>query len=543
MRTLSSFVSLLALSLSLHAWAQDQSGTSKTDEGAAKPEVQQQDPLKRPPTSKQRKQGFKGGKESPYDKWLKQDVRWIITPAELEAFNRLSNDEEREAFVENFWTRRDPTPDTAENEFKEEHYRRIAYANEHFAAGTQGSLTDRGHMYIAWGPPDEIESHPSGGTYNRDISEGGGTTTTYPFERWRYRHLEGVGDNIILEFVDACMCNEYRLTIDPNEKDALQHVPGTAPNALLNGAGKNDPFEKLETFVKATSAPPIKFTDLLTHVDTRITENRLPFDVHADFVRMTGDTVLVPITVQLRNRDITFVNQDGVQRGTVQLLGRVTTITGKVVQTFEDTVQIDVPADLLAKSVDNVALYWKALPLTPKMYRLDIVTKDVNGGDHYGNYGKSLHVPEFSEDKLATSSLILADLIQPVAKTEIGKGSFVIGDTKIRPRVEPSDGTPAKFHRNERLNLWMQVYNLALDAKTRQPSATIEYTIANQGSGKTVLDVTESTSQFTNPGEQITLQKAIALRPLEPGIYRVTITINDAVSKQTVAPTAKFVVE
>ncbi len=541
MRTPSSLIPLLAFSLSLYGWAQDQTGASTTNGSTATPQAQQKDPLKRPLSSKQRKQLFKGIKETPYEKWVKQDVRWIITPAELEAFNRLSNDEERDAFVENFWLRRDPTPDTEENEFKEEHYRRIAYSNEHFAAGSQGSLTDRGHIYIAWGPPDEIESHPSGGTYNRDISEGGGTTTTYPFERWRYRHLEGVGDNIILEFVDACMCNEYRLTIDPNEKDALQHVTGGPPNPL-DTTGRNDEFENLDKLVKVTSAPPIKFTDLLARVNTTITENPLPFDVHVDFVRVTGDTVLVPVTVQLRNRDITFVNQDGVQRGSVQLLGRVSTITGRVVQTFEDTVQIDLPADLFTESIQNVALYWKTLPLSPRMYRLDIVSKDVNGG-RYGNYGKSLRVPEFSEDKLATSSLILADLIQPVAKTEIGKGNFVIGDTKIRPRVESSDGTPPKFHRNERLNLWMQVYKLSLDAKTRQPSATIEYAIANEHSGKTVLDVTESTSQFTNPGEQITLQKAIALKPLEAGTYRVTITISDAVSKQTVAPTAKFVVE
>ena len=542
MRTLSSSLFLLALSLSLVTWAQDQSSASaKPGETTTKQQAQQQDPLKRPLSSKQRKEMFKGAKETPYDIWVKQDVRWIITPAELEAFNRLSNDEERDAFVETFWDHRDPTPDTAENEFKDEHYRRLAYANEHFAAGIQGSLTDRGHIYIAWGPPDEIESHASGGLYNRDISEGGGTTTTYPFERWRYRHLEGVGDNVILEFVDACMCNEYRLTIDRNEKDALQHVTG-APNSLLNPAGNNE-FEKLETFVKATSAPPVKFTDLLARANSRITENPLPFDVHADFVRVTGDTVLVPVTVQLKHRDMTFVNQDGVQRATVQLLGRVSTITGKVVQTFEDTVQIDVPAALFARSMDNVALYWKALPLAPRMYRLDIVAKDVNGDDHYGNYGRSLRVPEFAEDKLATSSLILADLVQPVARADLGKGNFVIGDTKIRPRVEPSDGTPAKFHRNERLYLWMQIYNLALEAKSRQTSATIKYTIANERSGRVVLDETESTSQFSNPGAQITLKKAIALQSLEPGTYRVTITVNDAISKQAVAPTARFVVE
>ena len=144
---------------------------------------------------------------STYKKWLNEDVRWIITPEELSAFKQLSNDEERDQFIEQFWLRRDPTPDTEENEFKEEHYRRIAYANEHFAAGKAGWRTDRGRIYIVFGPPDEIDAHPSGGQYNRPMEEGGGETSTYPFETWRYRYIEGLGDKgqeVMIEFVDTC---------------------------------------------------------------------------------------------------------------------------------------------------------------------------------------------------------------------------------------------------------------------------------------------------------------------------------------------------
>ena len=538
MRTPSSSLLIVVLGTCLIAWTQEQTVTS-TQNGTSL-DSKQQDPLKRPSHGDKRKTRINDpGKESPYKKWLNQDVKWIITPQELEAFKRLSNDEERETFVEIFWNNRDPTPDTLENEYKEEHYRRIAYANEHFSAGISGSMTDRGHIYIAWGPPDEIEAHPSGGLYNREISEGGGTTTTYPFERWRYRHLEGIGNDVILEFVDSCMCNEYRLTIDPEEKNAMQHVPG---GNLNNQARPGDQFDKIRIVVEAMSPPPVKFKDLEEVVTHRIHLTGMPFNVHADFVRLTSDTVLVPLTVRLNNRDITFVNKDGVQRGTVNLFGRVSTLTGHVVQTFEDTVQVDVPADLFEKTVNNVSLYWKALPLMPNMYRLDLAVKDVNG-DRVGIYGKSLRVPEYSEDRLATSSLILADIMEPVARPEVGSGNFVIGNTKIRPRVETAEGTPPLFRRSERLNVWMQVYNLAVDAKTKKSSASIEYTVTNERTGKTALSVTESSSDLVNPGEQITLQKTLATNSLEPGTYRVRIKVADAISKQEIAASARFLLE
>src|SRR5437879_7700091 len=175
---------------------------------------------------KQREKRLLKELDSQYQKWLTEEDGYILTDEERSAFLRLSNNEEREQFIEQFWLRRDPTPDTVENEFKEEHYRRIAYANERFASGIPGWKTDRGRIYILYGKPDEIESHPSGGTYDRPIEEGGGTTSTFPFEIWRYRYIEGIGNEVLLEFVDPSMSGEYRMTIDPSEKDALLHVPG-----------------------------------------------------------------------------------------------------------------------------------------------------------------------------------------------------------------------------------------------------------------------------------------------------------------------------
>src|SRR5207249_1131060 len=245
-----------------------------------------------------------------YKKWLDEDVRWIITDEEREAFKKLSNDEERDQFIEQFWLRRNPTPDSVDNPYKEEHYRRIAYANEHFPAGIPGWKTDRGQIYIKFGPADEVESHPSGGAYQRPMEEGGGETSTFPFEQWRYRYLEGIGQEVIIEFVDSCMCGDYHMTIDRSEKDALLYTPnagltlaeqmGMANKAdRFTGGGmerlgtfghlgqrnQGEQFDRLSQYAALQRPPAVKFKDLEEVVSSHIRYNLMPFDVRADFVK------------------------------------------------------------------------------------------------------------------------------------------------------------------------------------------------------------------------------------------------------------------
>jgi len=541
-----------------------------TVSGSPAPPTDEIDPLKRQPTEKKKKQQGKALKvelSKVYKKWLNEDVVWIITDQERAAFKQLSNDEERDNFIEAFWQRRDPTPDTEENEYKEEHYRRIAYANEHFAAGIPGWKTDRGRMYIMYGPADEVESHPSGGTYERPIEEGGGETSTFPFEQWRYRYLEGIGQEVIIEFVDSCMCGDYHMTIDRSEKDALKYTPnagltqyeqmGLASKASrftggleqlgagpMSSQNATKQFDRLEQFAKLQAPPPIKFKDLEEIVTTKLITNLMPFDVRTDFVKVTGDTVLVPITIQMKYRDITFANKDGVQRGTVNIFGRITTLTGRVVQTFEDPAQVDVPAELLPRMAENSSVYWKAIPLRPGRYKIDIAVKDVNG-DRKGVWSRGIQVPEYSDDKLSTSSLIVADVMEPVPTKDVSTGNFVIGLNKVRPRVAPADGKPALFKRtrDQKVNFWMQVYNLGVDEKTHKPSATFQFEIVNLATNKPVVQKTESTDTMGNVGEQVTLQKSIASANLQPGVYRINIKVNDNISKQTIDPSATFAVE
>ncbi len=181
-------------------------------------------------------------------------MAYIITDVERKAFKALTTDEDREYFIKDFWLFRDPTPGTPENEFKDEHYRRIAYANEHFAGpnGLPGWKTDRGRIYITYGPPDEIEDHSSGGFYQRPAAEGGGTTSTFPFQQWRYKFIQGVGNNIIIEFVDPTNTGEFRMTTDPSEKDAL--LAGQPDATALSPSGNSAvPFSR----AAAVAAPAV----------------------------------------------------------------------------------------------------------------------------------------------------------------------------------------------------------------------------------------------------------------------------------------------
>ena len=500
--------------------------------------------------------------QTAYKKWLQEDVAYILTGEEKEAFLHLNSDEEREQFIEQFWLRRDPTPDTVENEFREEHYRRIAYANERFSSGKPGWRTDRGRIYIAWGPPDEIESHPSGGAYYRPIEEGGGSTSTYAFEIWRYRYLEGVGQEVILEFVDPSMSGEYRLTMDPSEKDALLNVPGAGlsfleemgladkssrfdrtdgtrlplrpgelGNQLRGTRGAWEAFDRMQQYAAILKAPPVKFADLEALVTTRISFNLLPFDVRLDFLRVTDQSILVPVTVAIKKKDVTFELKDGVHQSTVNVFGRVTTMTGRIVDTFEDVLRLDVPPSLLERTLEERAVYQKALALRPGLYKLNLVLKDLNSGN-IGTVEQRLVVPRFEENQLAHSSLILADLIERVPSRNVGSGQFVIGNSKVRPAVGETFGP------NDRMGIYLQVYNLGVNDQTHKPDATIEYLI-RQGE-KTVAHFAENTTEMERAGEQITLEKVLALKDLAPGEYTLDIKVTDRVRQQSVTPSAPF---
>ena len=498
--------------------------------------------------------------DNAYKQWLTEDVTYIITPEERNAFLQLDTNEEREQFIEQFWLRRSSNPDLPDNDFKEEHYRRIAYANEHYASGIPGWKTDRGRMYIMWGPADEVESHPTGGTYDRPMEEGGGSTTTYPWETWRWRYLEGIGENIILEFVDPSGSGEYHLTMDPSEKDALLHVPGAGlsllesmgmasktdrftrsdgtnlPKSMGGTPASMDEFNRLELYAKVQKPPEVKFKDLEAVVTSRIVRDQMHFNWRTDYLKVTSDTVLVPITVQIPNSQLSFQAKEGIHSATLNIFGRITTLTGRVVQTFEDTVSRDFPDSLFQQSLKLQSIYQKAVPLRPGLYRLDLVLKDVQSGN-IGAVNNRLAVPRYRDDQLEASSLILADQIEHVPAKQIGTGQFVLGSSKVRPRLE-GDFTTA-----DRLGIYMQVYNLKPDDATHKSSANFQFTVKKGNDPVPGMQFKETSEDLKQTGEQVTIERFLPLATLAPGKYTLEVHATDAHSNQTISRTADFTVK
>jgi len=515
----------------------------------------QQDDAKKPPLTKDQIKKLYKELDNTYKTWLNEDVVYIITAEERTAFLQMATNEEREQFIENFWLRRDPTPDTPENEFKEEHYRRIAYTNERYSSGIPGWKTDRGRIYIIWGPPDSKDEHPAGGPYTRTPEEGGGETSTYPFEDWHYNYLEGIGNNIDLEFVDPTGSGEYHLTTDPSEKDALTYVPGAglsdmeamgladqtqrftrtdgthSPTSVFDASNTDNEFSRIEQFSKVMQAPPVKFKDLSELVTARIVRNQINFTCRQDYFRITSDSDMVPITVLIPNNQISFQEKNGVHEGSLNLFARISTLGGRIVQTFEETLPKDFPDTLFQKELTRQSIYSKALPLKPGLYRLDIVIKDVQSGN-VGVENIRLAVPRFEDEKIDGSRLILSDDIEKVPAKQVGTGMFVLGDTKVRPKVQQ------EFFSDQPLGMYLQVYNLKEDEKTHKNNAVVTYRVTR--GDQEVFKTTETSGELKQTGVELTIEGRLPLQTFQPGKYKLEVSVIDQVANQTLTRTEEF---
>jgi GWxTD domain-containing protein len=538
---------------------------------AQPPSSSSKETIAKPKSEKQKKKDeakLKKELETPYKRWLNEEVTYIITDEERKVFRTLQTDDERQTFIENFWLRRDPTPDTEENEYREEHYRRIAYANDRFASGIPGWKTDRGRVYITYGPADEIDSHPSGGTYERPYEEGGGSTSTYPFEQWRYRYIDGIGTNIILEFVDTTMSGEYRLTMDPSEKDALLYVPGagltmaeqmgmadknqrfTRTDGTHLGTGSQplpesmNEFSRLEQYAKIFKPPPIKYKDLEALITSDIKYNLLPMKVLVDYIPITGSSVLTQITIQFDVKDMQFQDKANTSTATINIQGRMSTIARRPLAPFEDVVTVTQPTEMLQQLIaaSPHRIYQKTIPMQPGHYRLKIAAKDVVGGNT-GTYEMRLDVPHMDDDALSASSLILADQLEKVPTKSIGTGFFVIGSSKVRPRIDQT------FNRKEKMGIYMQLYNFQADEKTHKPDGQIDYEIVKVNDAKDapvqkVFEFSEDVKTVQGGASQVVIEKLLPLSDLEPGNYKITIKATDKLRapSQTVTQTNTFAV-
>lgn len=513
--------------------------------GFAQDPRQTQDPTEKP-------RNVKPELKKAYKDWLDKDVSYIISDEERKAFKKLATDDEREQFIGEFWRRRDPDPDTDENEFKEEYYERIAYANEHFASGIPGWKSDRGRIWIMYGKPDERETHPMGGSYERPSYEGGGNTSTYPFEIWFYRYLAGVGSGIEIEFVDPTGSGEYRIARNPNEKDALLHIPGaglTLSEQLglsnkgdrISGFGspgnpqytreQDSPFSRLQLLADLGRAPQVKFNDLASAVNTGVIEdNPLDFDIRVDFFRQSDERVITAITIQTDNKDLVFQDSGGLQQARINIFGRITSVAGRRAGVFEDPVITTATSAELTDAKDRKSAYQKAVALAPGYYKVDVIVRDVASGatgvKHHG-----FTVPKYDPQKLSTSTMVLAAKLESLID-QPAVGQFVIGQTKVIPNVS------GVYRRGQAVGVYLQVYNAGIDQTTLRPSVDVEYVLSKDGKelGKQV----EDWRGLSDAGQRLTLARLIDTRGLNPGDYELAIRLRDRVSGQALAPSAKF---
>ena len=489
-----------------------------------------------------------------YKDWLEKDVAYIITDEERKAFKKLQTDDERERFIEEFWRRRDPDPDTNENEYREEYYERIAYANEHFASGIPGWKTDRGRIWIMYGKPDETESHPAGGAYNRESYEGGGSTSTYPFERWFYRYLAGVGSGIEIEFVDPTGSGEYRIARNPDEKDALLHVPGAGLTlaeemglsdksdriANLGGVGmpnyqreQDSPFSRLQILADLQRPPQIKFNDLASAVNTPVIEdNPLNFDVRVDFFRQSDERVITAFTVQTDNQNLVFKDSGGLQEATLNIFGKITHVSGRRAGVFEDPVTTRATPEELTEAKERKSAYQKAVALTPGRYRVDVIVRDTASGAT-GVRHVGFEVPKYDTAKLSTSTLVLAAKLEGLGD-QPAVGMFTIGNVKVIPNVS---GT---YHKGTPVGIYLQIYNAGIDQTTLRPSVDVEYALMKDG--KEIFKAPEDWRGNSDAGQRLTLARLLDSRTLNPGDYSLEVRVRDRVSGQSLVQTAKFTV-
>lgn len=489
-----------------------------------------------------------------YKDWLEKDVEYIITKEERRAFKALVTDEERENFIENFWRRRDPDPDTEENEYREEYYERIAYANEHFTSGIPGWKTDRGRTYITFGKPDGKETHPSGGSYNRPMYEGGGSTSTYPFEIWFYRHLDGVGDGIEIEFVDPTGTGEYRIARSPEEKDAMRMIPGaglTLAEELglsskadrIAGFGGNSqsftreqdqPFRRMEIIANLQRPPQVKFNDLQASLSDSglIDNNPLDFSLRVDFFRQSDDRVVTTFTIQADNKELVFEEVGGIPTARMNVFARITSVSNKRTGIFEESITTDSSPEEINEARQRKSVYQKAYTLTPGTYKVDVVVRDVASGNR-GILSKGFTVPKYDPTKLGTSTLILASRLYTTSDREVG-GQFVIGDKKVIPNLAGS------YKKGQDVGIYMQVYNAGIDQTTLRPAVDVEY-ILSKG-GKEIFRQAEDWSGLSDSGQRLTLARLMPTDRMEVGDYEIKVRIKDRVTGQLQEPTEKFTI-
>lgn len=351
-----------------------------------------------------------------------------------------------------------------------------------------------------------------------------------------------------VEFVDPTGTGEFRTARNPFEKEALLHVPGAGATtdgtsqaervAAANGFGnpfssqsKESQFEWMERIRFLSEPLPVNF-DRYGRTGTSqpvIDIDLLSSAVQISCFKQADDRVIVAFTVQTENRDLVFRDVGGIQSARLNITGRITSLAGRRVGFFEDSVSTTATSTELVEARGRKSAYQKAVTLTPGRYRIDVLVRDQESGaaslQHVG-----FEVPSYGAN-LAASSLILASVLEQVNGIP-GSRQFVIGDKKVIPNLA------AEYHRGSPVGIYMQIYNAGTDQTTLRPSVDVEYVLLK--GGKEVSRQVEDWHGGNMTDDRLTLARLIDSRRLEPGDYEIEVRAHDRISEQTLRQSAKF---
>lgn len=470
--------------------------------------------------------------------WLEEIASYIITKSEREVYETLTTSEERVRFIDGFWRRRDPTPETPENEYKTEHYRRLAYANRFLGSGRPGWRTDQGRIYILLGPPDIIDSDPMG----RQMHQ-------YPTEVWIYRRPAHprLPPNMEIAFVDRYLTGEYELSFNLlQDADATRQLEALMDEPYLDaamlqemrawnfgrtgtvhyGEGMSHELERLNELALVSQIPERQLQPLATEVRTRVSfgGGSIEGERQIDFYRASDGRVCTPVTFRVPYRDFTFLEKPDQYESRFDVFGRVLGPDGQVVDEFNREERITLPRDRLDVVETDHLLYQLIFYVPPGEYDLELAVRD-NASNTIRTAVDTLRVPDFEQQSLALSSVVLADQIvkmdsPPPAGT---KEPFMFGEFEAVPNFART------FSSRGALNLYFEAYNLALDDEGKN-SLKLSYRFQREGARYREVP---ATYLYPTDQPQRSIMSAIPLKDFIPGDYTLVIEVTDQVSGKT----------
>lgn len=495
------------------------------------------------------------GKKRNYKKWLREEVLWIISSRERDRFKELNKDEEREAFVEQFWKRRDPTPTTERNEYQEEHYRRLQVASEKFQEGTPGWKTDRGHVYILHGPPDEQSFFRSRNvdTLGRDIPSGEQNQDSIVWTYHQIPYADFYRGEVVVVFQPQVglsrqsfqlgesrtarekadeMAKKLNITAPPVTADVRYQLVTAGPPALVNARGAElpqtgggdlaryvgdllrSPGDRLEEMAAEKERQNEARQEMIGAVATDVVFGALTVDARCRGFYRRGEEWLVPVEIAAPAENLS---------GRVDLLAALVDEQGAVFDEFLETVTLEGQSKAMLR-------YANRFSAPSGNYTLRVVLREVDGR-HGGLAEVPLTLDEAAPESVKIGSVLLTDRVEmPTGDARLQAGPEGLIFNNIRLLANRS----GHFRADGNLFIYAQLWS---------PSGARSLTLtgALMRDGAVVGNLEDY--RFENADRFSEYATVIPLSAFEPGEYRLRLHVQDHASGQRVSRDIPFKVE